>query len=123
MVQNFPGLVGVRPDSGDVIQVTADTTEWLMDAFGYETNSKGFKVLPPFVRTVQGDGVNRHSLPEVFIEMERRGMSCENAVFGMGGGLLQHCNRDTDGVRHEDQRCVCQRASGATSANRRLPTR
>ncbi|CAM3292734.1 nicotinate phosphoribosyltransferase [Williamsia muralis] len=94
-VRNFPGLVGVRPDSGDIVQVTADTTEWLMDAFGYEVNSKGFKVLPPFVRTVQGDGVNRDSLPLVFAEMERRGMSAENAVFGMGGGLLQHCNRDT----------------------------
>ncbi|MFN8160976.1 MAG: nicotinate phosphoribosyltransferase [Solirubrobacterales bacterium] len=94
-IQNFPGLVGARPDSGDVVQVTSDTTEWLMDAFGYETNSKGFKVLPPFVRVVQGDGVTRHSLPKVFAEMERRGLSTENAVFGMGGGLLQHCNRDT----------------------------
>lgn len=94
-IQNFPGLVGIRPDSGDIVQVTADTTEWLMDAFGYETNSKGFKVLPPFIRTVQGDGVTFDSLPKVFIELERRGMSAENAVFGMGGGLLQHWNRDT----------------------------
>jgi nicotinamide phosphoribosyltransferase len=31
----------------------------------------------------------------VFAELERRGMSGENAVFGMGGGLLQHWNRDT----------------------------
>jgi nicotinamide phosphoribosyltransferase len=66
-----------------------------MDAFGYEVNSKGFKVLPPFIRTVQGDGVNFESLPKVFLELERRGMSAENAVFGMGGGLLQHFNRDT----------------------------
>ena len=95
MIQNFPGLVGIRPDSGDVVEVTADTTEWLMDAFGYEVNSKGFKVLPPFIRTVQGDGVNFESLPKVFLELERRGMSAENAVFGMGGGLLQHFNRDT----------------------------
>ena len=29
------------------------------------------------------------------MEMERRGLATENAVFGMGGGLLQHCNRDT----------------------------
>jgi len=94
-IQNFPGLVGIRPDSGDVVQVTADTTEWLMDAFGYEVNSKGFKVLPPNIRTVQGDGVNFEALPKVFIELERRGMSAENAVFGMGGGLLQHFNRDT----------------------------
>ncbi|MFR9807338.1 nicotinate phosphoribosyltransferase [Pseudonocardia sp. RS010] len=94
-IQNFPGLVGIRPDSGDIVQVTADTTGWLMDSFGYTVNSKGFKVLPPFVRVVQGDGVNFHSLPQVYMELERRGFSAENAVFGMGGGLLQHWNRDT----------------------------
>ena len=27
--------------------------------------------------------------------MARRGFAADNAVFGMGGGLLQHCNRDT----------------------------
>lgn len=95
MVENFPGLVGIRPDSGDVVQVTSDTTEWLMENFGYTTNSKGYKVLPDYLRVVQGDGVRRESLPKVFIEMERRGLGAENAVFGMGGGLLQHCNRDT----------------------------
>ncbi len=95
MIEKFPGLVGIRPDSGDIVQVTSDTTEWLMDAFGYETNSKGFKVLPPFIRVVQGDGVTFDSLPQVFMEMERRGLAADNAVFGMGGGLLQHWNRDT----------------------------
>lgn len=94
-IRSFPGLVGVRPDSGDVVQVTAETTEWLMDAFGFETNTKGFKVLPDYVRVVQGDGVTRTSLPLIFAEMEQRGLSAENAIFGMGGGLLQHCNRDT----------------------------
>lgn len=94
-IERFPGLVGIRPDSGDVVQVTADTTEWLMDSFGCTTNSKGYKVLPSFIRVVQGDGVRRETLPKVFIEMERRGLSAENAVFGMGGGLLQHCHRDT----------------------------
>ncbi len=85
----------MRPDSGDIVQVTADTTEWLMDAFGYEVNSKGFKILPPFIRVVQGDGVNFYSLPQVYMELERRGLAADNAVFGMGGGLLQHWNRDT----------------------------
>jgi nicotinamide phosphoribosyltransferase len=94
-IESFQGLVGVRPDSGDVVDVTSATTEWLMDAFGYTTNSKGYKVLPDFIRTVQGDGVRRETLPLVFMEMERRGLATDNAVFGMGGGLLQHCNRDT----------------------------
>ena len=66
-----------------------------MDAFGYEVNSKGFKILPPFIRVVQGDGVNFYSLPQVYMELERRGLAADNAVFGMGGGLLQHWNRDT----------------------------
>lgn len=96
MVQNFPGLVGARPDSGDVVQVTADTTEWLMDAFGYQVNSKGFKILPPFIRVVQGDGVTGDSLRRIYSEMERRGLAADNAIFGMGGGLLQHVNRDTN---------------------------
>lgn len=95
MIQNFPGLVGARPDSGDPVQVTSDTTEWLMESFGYETNSKGYKVLPPYIRVVQGDGIRFDSLRDIYIEMERRGLAADNAVFGMGGGLLQHCNRDT----------------------------
>jgi nicotinamide phosphoribosyltransferase len=94
-IMNFPGLVGARPDSGDPVQVTAETTEWLMDAFGYEVNSKGFKILPPYIRCVQGDGITRESLPLIYAELERRGLAADNAVFGMGGGLLQHCNRDT----------------------------
>lgn len=108
-VQSFPGLVGVRPDSGDVVQVTADTTEWLADAFGYTTNSKGFRVLPDYLRVVQGDGVTRQSLPLVYAEMERRGFSAENAIFGMGGGLLQHCNRDTN---HFGQKANAVRVNG-----------
>ena len=94
-IQNFPGLVGARPDSGDPVQVTSETTEWLMDAFGYTTNSKGYKVLPDYIRVVQGDGIVIDSLREIYIELERRGLAADNAVFGMGGGLLQHVNRDT----------------------------
>ncbi|RHW29141.1 nicotinate phosphoribosyltransferase [Nocardioides immobilis] len=94
-VENFPGLVGIRPDSGDPVQVTADTAEWLMDSFGYTVNSKGFKVLPSCVKVVQGDGVTRHSFPQILMELERRGLAIDNAVYGMGGGLLQHVNRDT----------------------------
>jgi nicotinamide phosphoribosyltransferase len=67
-----------------------------MDAFGYELNSKGFKVLPSFVRVVQGDGITFSSLREIYMELERRGLAADNAVFGMGGGLLQHWNRDTN---------------------------
>ncbi|HLY57046.1 MAG TPA: hypothetical protein VKS60_15890, partial [Stellaceae bacterium] len=95
LIQAGPGLIGVRPDSGDPVQVTSDTTEWLMESFGHIVNKKGYKVLPDYVRVVQGDGINLTSLRDLYIEMERRGLAADNAVYGMGGGLLQQCNRDT----------------------------
>ncbi|KWW97309.1 Nicotinamide phosphoribosyltransferase [Carbonactinospora thermoautotrophica] len=118
-IRNFPGLVGIRPDSGDVVQVTADTVEWLMDSFGYETNSKGFKVLPPFIRVVQGDGVTFESLPKIYIELERRGLAADNALFGMGGGLLQHWNRDT---MNFGQKASAVRVNGEWRAIAKSPT-
>jgi nicotinamide phosphoribosyltransferase len=95
LIQAGPGLIGVRPDSGDPVHVTSDTTEWLIESFGCTVNKKGYKVLPDYIRVVQGDGITLDSLRDIFIEMERRGLAADNAVFGMGGGLLQHCNRDT----------------------------
>jgi nicotinamide phosphoribosyltransferase len=95
LIKAGPGLIGVRPDSGDPVQVTCDTTEWLMESFGYTINAKGYKILPDYIRTVQGDGITLESLRDIYVEMARRGLAADNAVFGMGGGLLQHCNRDT----------------------------
>ena len=95
LIQNFPGLVGARADSGDPEKVPAETTEWLMESFGYEVNSKGFKVLPPCIRVVQGDGLTFETFRGLYIELERRGLSADNVFCGMGGGLLQRLNRDT----------------------------
>jgi nicotinamide phosphoribosyltransferase len=66
-----------------------------MESFGYEVNSKGFKVLPPFIRVVQGDGLTLETFRGLYIELERRGLSADNVFCGMGGGLLQRLNRDT----------------------------
>lgn len=95
VIRNFPGLVGARADSGDPVTIPADTTEWLMESFGFETNSKGFKVLPPYIRVVQGDGLTVETFRGLYMELERRGLAADNVFCGMGGGLLQHVNRDT----------------------------
>lgn len=94
-IQSYPGLVAVRSDSGDPVQVVSDTVEMLMESFGSTTNSKGYKILPPNIKAVHGDGLNFNSLREIYEELERRGLAADNALFGMGGGLLQHVNRDT----------------------------
>jgi nicotinamide phosphoribosyltransferase len=86
----------IRPDSGHVVNTLKAIFEILFDKFGYTVNSKGFKVLPPQVRVIQGDGVNIGSIGEIYEELYRLGISAENIVFGMGGKLLQaDINRDT----------------------------
>ncbi len=91
----FPGMVIIRTDSGDAVKAPVDTVESLMDSLGSTTNSKGFKVLPPNVRVVQGDGLNVDSFGAIYAELERRGLAADNILCGMGGGLLQAVTRDT----------------------------
>lgn len=85
----------IRPDSGDPVIVVSDTIERLMDAFGYTLNDKGYKVLPPYLGVIQGDGINETSIKQILSVMEMRRLSAENIAFGMGGALLQGVNRDT----------------------------
>lgn len=89
------GTLVVRPDSGDPETVPVEVTGILMEAFGFTVNSKGYKVLPPHIRLIQGDGINEASLPKILANMIEAGYSIDNIAFGMGGGLLQAWNRDT----------------------------
>lgn len=92
---NSGGTLVVRPDSGDPLTVPIEVVKLLMEQFGYTVNSKGYKVLPDYVRVIQGDGINEHSLPMIIENMIAEGLSIDNIAFGMGGGLLQAWNRDT----------------------------
>lgn len=87
--------VVVRPDSGDPLVVPVDVIDALGEKFGYTVNSKGYKVLHPSVRVIQGDGITIDSLPIILSNLLARGWSADNIAFGMGGGLLQQVNRDT----------------------------
>ena len=89
------GCVVIRPDSGAPHEVVLKTVSLLGDAFGYEYNAKGFKVLCPKVRVIQGDGINYHSIRDILNALKNAGWSADNVAFGMGGGLLQQINRDT----------------------------
>jgi nicotinamide phosphoribosyltransferase len=84
----------IRPDSGDPKTVVLKVLEILGEKFGYTKNSKGFRVLK-YVRVIQGDGVNLNSIEEILKGMAENKWSAENLAFGMGGGLLQQHNRDT----------------------------
>jgi nicotinamide phosphoribosyltransferase len=94
-VMNMGGTLVVRPDSGDPETVPVEIVEILAEKFGFTVNSKGYKVLHPSVRVIQGDGINEHSLPRILANLKAAGFSADNIAFGMGGGLLQAWNRDS----------------------------
>ncbi len=94
-VINNGGTVVIRPDSGIPVDIVCATIQRLMDKFGYRENSKGFRVLPDYVRVIQGDGVSPTMIGNILDVMKSKHLSAENIAFGMGGELLQNVNRDT----------------------------
>lgn len=90
------GTFVLRPDSGNMF----DNIKYALDAVannvGYTTNDKGYKVLHPSFRLIQGDGLDSVDVIERVVNfIVGLGYSIENVAFGMGGGLLQRCDRDT----------------------------
>jgi nicotinamide phosphoribosyltransferase len=94
-VVGMGGTLVVRPDSGNPVEVVPKTITKLMKKFGFEINDKGYRVLPPFVRVIQGDGVSPETIQSILFTMKLERLSAENIAFGMGGELLQKVNRDT----------------------------
>lgn len=84
----------VRPDSGDPPEVVLRTVEQLKEGFGADTNRKGYRVLRPAVRVIQGDGMSAGPIDDVLASLHFNGWSAENPAFGMGGALLQGVGRD-----------------------------
>jgi nicotinamide phosphoribosyltransferase len=107
------GVLVIRPDSGHPPTVVTKVLEILGNRFGFTVNSKGYKVLNPKVRVIQGDGCDPQMIDLVLSVTAVNGWSADNFGFGMGGGLLQKVNRDTmkfafkccsaviDGVEHD----------------------
>ncbi len=85
--------VVIRPDSGDPEIIIHTLLDILGNKFGYQYNSKGYKVLNN-VRLIQGDGVNYHKIEAILAMMRIHGWSADNIAFGMGGALLQAPQRD-----------------------------
>jgi nicotinamide phosphoribosyltransferase len=89
------GTVVIRPDSGSPVATVLEVLERLKQTFGGTENEKGYFVLPPQVRVLQGDGIDKEIIENILMTMKNRGYSADNIVFGMGGALLQKVDRDT----------------------------
>lgn len=94
------GKFVVRPDSTTPTHPTPEAlTSWiagqLWHDFGGKANAKGYRVLDPKIGILWGDGIDPSGIDRILKELAFNSFSAENMVFGMGGGLLQRINRDT----------------------------
>ncbi|MCU0469372.1 MAG: nicotinate phosphoribosyltransferase [Arcicella sp.] len=103
------GTLVVRPDSGEPKDVVLKCTQILGEKIGYSINDKGYKVLNPKIRIIQGDGVNYESIGEILEHLKKNGWSADNVAFGMGGALLQKVHRDTQKFAFK---CSCATVNG-----------
>jgi len=101
------GKLVIRPDSGDPTKIIcgdADSTylteqkgtiESLWDTFGGTINSKGYKVLDPHIGCIYGEAITPERAEDIFTQLEKKGFSSENIVFGIGSYSLGYYTRDT----------------------------
>ena len=103
------GVFVLRPDSGDPVEVSGRLLDILEELVGCSLNSKGYKVLPPQLRMLWGDGLVLDTVEKFLEAAKNKGWSSENFVFGMGGGLLQRINRDNQCFA---MKCSAQKRNG-----------
>lgn len=89
------GTLVIRPDSGNPVGTPVRALQTLWEKFGGSVNGRGYRLLDPHVRLIQGDGMNLRSIGELIDRTIEAGFAIDNLAFGMGGGLLQQLNRDT----------------------------
>ncbi|MFT8329023.1 MAG: nicotinate phosphoribosyltransferase [Oenococcus oeni] len=91
------GRIVLRPDSGEPQEIDLQVLDILADIFGTDVNDKGYKVINHNVGIIQGDGMNRQTIIELYHHILHQGWSAGNLIVGSGGGLLQEgFDRDTE---------------------------
>lgn len=96
-IEKRPGRVVLRPDSGEPQEIDEQILNLLDDIFGSSVNKKGYKVIDHNVGIIQGDGMNRQTIIQLYHYLLNKGWSADNLVVGSGGGLLQSgFDRDTE---------------------------
>lgn len=104
------GKLVFRPDSGEPVYTSLDVFLMLEEVFGITENRKGFRMLDPKVGTLWGDGIGTPDMVNILENYKKNYVSSANIVFGMGGGLLQKVNRDTQRCAFK---CSAQKRSGS----------
>ena len=89
IVKQRTGRTIWRPDTGNCLINIPKYLDIVGATYGWSINSKDYKVLKENQGFLQGDGMNRQSIPELYKTVTECGWSADNVNTGSGGGLLQ----------------------------------
>jgi nicotinamide phosphoribosyltransferase len=78
------GKLLIRPDSGDMVDISIRTIEKLWEVFGGTVNTKGYKELDPHIGLIYGDGCTLNRVHQIYKILKERGFAANNIVFGVG---------------------------------------
>ena len=115
-IMEHNGKFLVRPDSGDIVEISVKTVQKLYEIFGGTTNSKGYKELNPKVGIIYGDGCQYTKIEEIWTKLEKLGFAADTILFGVGAfSFTTMCTpedgmvcltRDTFGFAMKSTDCV-----------------
>lgn len=71
--------------------------EVLSEVFGYTTNAKGYKELPPQIGLIYGDGITYQRAKAIYSQLASKGFAANNVVLGVGSYSFSGGTRDTLG--------------------------
>lgn len=107
-IMNHNGKLLIRPDSGNMVDISVKTVKKLWDIFGGTINSKGYKVLDSHIGIIYGDGCSLYNVNEIWSLLADEGFAANNIVFGVGAfcfsaiikgdGNMVVVTRDTFGI-------------------------
>ena len=83
-IMEHNGKFLVRPDSGDIVEISVKTVQKLYEIFGGSVNSKGYKELNPKVGIIYGDGCQYSKIEEIWTKLEKLGFAADTILFGVG---------------------------------------
>ena len=117
IIINRDGKFCPRPDSGnpeyiicgdpisDNIHIQKGSIQILADIFGYEYNTKSFKVLNSHIGLIYGDAITKDVAYTVANRLMKANWATSNIIFGIGAYTYQYVTRDTRGFAIKASYC------------------
>ena len=93
-IMNHNGKLLIRPDSGDIVEISVKTVQKLWDMFGGSVNEKGYKELDPHIGIIYGDGCTLDRVKEIWRHLEELGFAANCITFGVGAFCFTALNED-----------------------------